>query len=43
MVYITNYKGTKLSPWYIGSTSKNKITNGYNGSVSSKKKEWNVS
>lgn len=36
VVYITHYKVTKLPPWYIGSTSKEKIESGYNGSVASK-------
>jgi len=37
IVYITHYTGHKLPEWYIGSTIKEKIKNGYNGSVSSKK------
>jgi hypothetical protein len=41
--YITAYKGNKLPPFYIGSSSVNKIKNGYHGSVSSKlyKNIWN--
>jgi hypothetical protein len=41
--YLTVYKGNKLPPFYIGSTSVEKINNGYHGSVRSKKyKEiWN--
>ena len=35
--YLTIYKGEKLPPYYIGSTSLNKIENGYRGSVVSKK------
>ena len=35
-VYLTVYRGNKLPPFYIGSTSVNKIENGYRGSVSSK-------
>ena len=34
-VYITTYLGNKLPPKYIGSSSVNKIENGYKGSVSS--------
>lgn len=37
VVYLTVYNGNKLPPYYIGSTTKNKIKNGYCGSVSSKK------
>lgn len=37
-VYLTTYKGTRLPKYYIGSTSIDKIKNGYKGSVSSK--EW---
>ncbi len=33
--YLTVYKGNKLPPFYIGSTSVDKIHAGYNGSVSS--------
>jgi hypothetical protein len=42
-VYLTVYKGNKLPPFYIGSTSIEKIENGYHGSVISKKykKIWN--
>ena len=36
-VYLVTYKGNKLPPFYIGSTSTKKIENGYMGSVSSKK------
>lgn len=36
-VYLTIYKGNKLPPFYIGSTSINRIKDGYNGSPSSKK------
>jgi hypothetical protein len=36
-VYLTTYKGSKLPPFYIGSTTVDKIINGYKGSVSSKK------
>ena len=36
-VYLTHYKGTKLPPLYVGSTSIEKINNGYRGSVLSKK------
>ncbi len=41
--YLTTYSGDKLPPLYIGSTSLEKIEEGYHGSVSSKKyKElWN--
>lgn len=35
-VYLTIYKGSKLPPFYIGSSSVNKINNGYRGSVQSK-------
>jgi hypothetical protein len=34
-VYLTTYSGDKLPPYYIGSTSIAKISNGYKGSVSS--------
>ena len=37
VVYLTYYTGTKLPPFYIGSSTKDKITAGYNGSVKSKK------
>ncbi len=36
-VYLTEYKGDKLPQFYIGSSSIEKVQNGYNGSVSSKK------
>lgn len=41
-VYLTIYKGNKLPPFYIGSTSIDKINSGYYGSVSSieYKKLW---
>lgn len=35
--YLTIYSGSKLPPLYIGSTSIEKINNGYRGTVSSKK------
>jgi hypothetical protein len=35
--YLTIYSGNKLPPFYIGSTSVNRISNGYHGSVSSKR------
>ena len=35
--YITHYTGSKLPKWYIGSSYTEKIDDGYNGSVSSKK------
>jgi len=34
--YLTTYLGNKLPPFYIGSSSVEKIQNGYKGSVSSK-------
>ena len=34
--YITFYRGNKLPPFYIGSTSVDKVNNGYHGSVGSK-------
>ncbi len=37
IVYITHYRGTKLPSFYIGSSYKEKVLNGYNGSVGSKK------
>lgn len=37
IVYLTYYKGDKLPKWYIGSSSEEKIKNGYNGSIKSKK------
>jgi len=36
-VYITSYHGDLLPPYYLGSTSIEKIENGYIGSVSSKR------
>lgn len=36
-VYITTYLGEKLPPFYIGSTTFEKIANGYHGSVTSRK------
>lgn len=36
-VYLTIYLGNKMPPFYIGSSSIEKLTNGYHGSVSSKK------
>lgn len=35
--YLTVYSGSKLPPFYIGSTSLKNISNGYRGSVTSKK------
>ena len=35
--YLTIYSGILLPPFYIGSSSIEKVQNGYNGSVSSKK------
>ena len=35
-VYLTTYSGQKLPPFYIGSTSTDKIRAGYKGSVSSR-------
>ena len=35
--YITFYRGNKLPPFYIGSTSVAKIANGYHGSVKSER------
>lgn len=37
VVYLTEYIGDKLPRFYIGSTSKSRIENGYNGTVASKK------
>lgn len=37
VVYLTMYKGDKLPRWYIGSSSEDKILDGYNGSVQSMK------
>jgi len=36
-VYLTIYRGNKLPPFYIGSSSIKKINSGYKGSVSSEK------
>jgi len=35
-VYITEYKGSKMPRWYLGSSSIKKVLAGYRGSVSSK-------
>jgi hypothetical protein len=35
-VYLTTYKGNKLPPFYIGSSSVEKVQKGYHGSVCSK-------
>ena len=35
-VYVTLYRGNKLPPFYIGSTSLDRISKGYRGSVSSR-------
>ncbi len=35
--YITMYTGSKLPKWYIGKSTVQKVNNGYNGSVCSKK------
>jgi len=37
ITYITYYKGKLLPPFYIGSSYEEKVLNGYNGSVVSKK------
>jgi hypothetical protein len=37
VVYLVTYSGDKLPKYYIGSTSENKIKNGYLGSIRSKK------
>lgn len=37
VTYLTEYRGDKLPRWYIGSSTKDKVLNGYTGSVSSKK------
>ena len=37
VVYLTTYTGYKLPPYYIGSTSKEKLDAGYFGSVTSRK------
>lgn len=41
--YITFYRGNKLPPFYIGQTSLDRVSRGYNGSVSSKRynRVWN--
>lgn len=36
-VYLTCYRGSKLPPFYIGSTSLANIANGYRGTVKSKR------
>jgi hypothetical protein len=36
-VYLTTYFGNKMPMFYLGSSTKNKILNGYRGSVASKK------
>lgn len=36
VVYLTSYRGNKLPPFYIGSTSMDAIAAGYRGSVKSK-------
>lgn len=36
-VYLTTYSGSKLPPFYIGSSTIKRVTNGYHGSVKSKK------
>jgi hypothetical protein len=38
-VYVTFYRGNKLPPFYIGSSSISKVNKGYNGTVRSKKHE----
>jgi hypothetical protein len=35
-IYLTTYKGNKLPPFYVGSTSDSKLQRGYRGSVASK-------
>ena len=35
--YLTMYTGSKLPKWYIGKSTVQKVNNGYNGSVTSKK------
>jgi len=37
VVYLTMYKGNKMPKWYIGSSNQTKVSEGYNGSISSKK------
>jgi hypothetical protein len=32
-VYLTSYKGNKLPPFYIGSSSVSALNSGYHGSV----------
>lgn len=41
--YLTTYKGNKLPPFYIGSSTIKRVKSGYNGSVSSEKYKqiWN--
>jgi len=43
VTYLTTYRGNKLPPFYIGSSTLLKINNGYCGSVKSKKYKhiWN--
>ena len=36
-VYLTSYFGNKLPPFYIGSTTEDRLASGYHGSVRSKK------
>lgn len=36
-VYLTTYKGNKLPPFYIGSSTLSRLISGYNGSVKSRK------
>ncbi len=37
VVYLTVYNGTKLPPYYIGSSTEDKVNKGYHGTVLSKK------
>ena len=37
VTYLTTYRGNKMPPFYIGSTNEKKISEGYNGTVSSRK------
>ena len=37
VVYLTEYLGDKLPRFYIGSSTKERVLNGYNGSIKSKK------
>jgi len=37
VVYLTMYNGDKMPKWYIGSSNQTKVSEGYNGSISSKK------